>query len=45
MDGGRVSMDVSVVLASSLDPPKIDPCAEALRIAQMIEPRLPTAGK
>jgi hypothetical protein len=44
MDGGPVSVVVSVALAFSVDPPKIDPCAEALRIAQMIEPRLPKAG-
>ncbi|MGH3845856.1 MAG: DUF3558 family protein [Pseudonocardiaceae bacterium] len=43
MDGGPVSLSVSVAAASSLGPP-IDPCAEALRIAQMIEPRLPKAG-
>lgn len=44
MDGGPVSLTVSVALAFDLNPPKIDPCAEALRIAQMIEPRLPKAG-
>jgi len=44
MDGGSVSLTVAVALAFSLDPPKIDSCAEALRIAQMIEPRLPRAG-
>jgi Protein of unknown function (DUF3558) len=43
MDGGPVSLVVSVAASSSLGPP-IDPCAEALRIAQMIEPRLPKAG-
>lgn len=42
MDGGPVSLVVSVAASSSLGPP-IDPCAEALRIAQMIEPRLPKA--
>jgi Protein of unknown function (DUF3558) len=41
MDGGPVSLTVSVALAFDLNPPKIDPCAEALRIAQIIEPRLP----
>jgi hypothetical protein len=40
MDGGPVSLTVSVAASSSLGP-SIDPCAEALRIAQMIEPRLP----
>ena len=44
MDGGPVSLTVAVAPAFSLDPPKIDSCAEALRIAQMIEPRLPKAG-
>lgn len=42
MDGGSVSLAVSVAASSSLGPP-IDACAEALRIAQMIEPRLPKA--
>ncbi|HVE95979.1 MAG TPA: DUF3558 family protein [Pseudonocardiaceae bacterium] len=40
MDGGPVSLTVSVAASSSLGPP-IDACAEALRVAQMIEPRLP----
>jgi hypothetical protein len=44
MDGGPVSVTVSVSPAFSLSGPKIDSCAEALRIAQMIEPRLPKAG-
>ncbi len=44
MDGGSVSLAVSVAASSSLGPP-INPCPEALRIAQMIEPRLPKAGK
>jgi Protein of unknown function (DUF3558) len=43
MDGGPVSLAVSVAASSSLGPP-VDSCAEALRIAQMIEPRLPKAG-
>lgn len=40
LDGGSVSLVVSV--ASTLRPnaPRIDACAEALRIAQLIEPRL-----
>jgi hypothetical protein len=42
MDGGPVSLTVSVAASSSLAPP-IDACAEALHIAQMIEPRLPKA--
>ncbi|MGH3936887.1 MAG: DUF3558 family protein [Pseudonocardiaceae bacterium] len=45
MDGGPVSLTVAVAPAFSLDAPKIDSCAEALRIAQMIEPRLPEAGR
>jgi hypothetical protein len=43
MDGGSVSLVVSVAPSFSPDPPKLDSCAEALRIAQMIEPRLPKA--
>lgn len=43
MDGGPVSLSVAVGAASSLGPP-MDTCAEALRIAEMIEPRLPKAG-
>jgi hypothetical protein len=42
MDGGPVSLTVSVAASSNLEP-SIDACAEALRIAQMIEPRLPQA--
>jgi hypothetical protein len=42
MDGGPVSLTVSVAASSSVGPP-IDACAEALRIAQRIEPRLPRA--
>ena len=41
IDGGSVSLVVSVAPAISATRPKIDSCAEALRIAQMIEPRLP----
>jgi hypothetical protein len=43
MDGGPVSLTVAVAPAFSLNPPKMDSCAEALRIAKMIEPRLPKA--
>lgn len=39
-DGGPVSLAVGVGTSSSQGPP-IDPCAEALRIAEMVEPRLP----
>ena len=44
MDGGSVSLTVAVAPAFSLNPQPIDSCAEALRIAQMIEPRLPKGG-
>jgi Protein of unknown function (DUF3558) len=43
IDGGPVALVVAVAPSSSLGPP-IDSCAEALRIAQLIEPRLPKAG-
>lgn len=41
IDGGSVSLVVSVAPALSANGPKPESCAEALRIAQMIEPRLP----
>ncbi len=44
IDGGSVALVVAVAPAFSLNPQPIDSCAEALRIAQMIEPRLPKAG-
>jgi hypothetical protein len=44
IDGGSVSLSVSVAVPSTVSQP-VDPCAEALRIAQMIEPRLPKAAK
>jgi hypothetical protein len=44
IDGGPVGLVVSVAQAGSYTGPPIDPCAEAMRIAQMIEPRLPKAG-
>ena len=44
VDGGPVSLWVAVAPAFSLNGPSVDSCAEALRIAQMIEPRLPKAG-
>lgn len=44
MDGGPVSLTVSVAPAISANRVPVDSCAEALRIAQMIEPRLPRAG-
>ncbi|HYZ35526.1 MAG TPA: DUF3558 family protein [Pseudonocardiaceae bacterium] len=40
LDGGSVSLVVSVTSVGSGQ----DPCAEALRIARMIEPRLPKAA-
>lgn len=43
MDGGPVSLTVAVAPSFSRNPRSIDSCAEALRIAQMIEPRLPKA--
>ncbi len=43
-DGGSVSLWVAVAPASSLNGSPVDSCAEALRIAQMIEPRLPKVG-
>jgi hypothetical protein len=44
IDGGPVGLVVSVAQAGSYKGLPIDPCAEAMRIAQMIEPRLPKAG-
>ncbi|MGH3780400.1 MAG: hypothetical protein ACRDRO_07165, partial [Pseudonocardiaceae bacterium] len=45
IDGGSVSLSVSVAVPVNVSPPPIDPCAEALHIAEMIEPRLPKAAK
>jgi Protein of unknown function (DUF3558) len=44
IDGGSVSLVVHVASTSSPDGPRTDSCAQALRIAQLIEPRLPKAG-
>jgi hypothetical protein len=44
IDGGPVGLVVTVVPSSLYTGPPIDSCAEAMRIAQMIEPRLPKAG-
>ena len=44
IDGGPVSLTVAVAQAGLYSGPKIDSCAEALRIAQLLEPRLPKAG-
>ncbi len=44
VDGGSVSLAVNVSPAFNPQGPSVDSCAEALRIAQMIEPRLPRAG-
>jgi hypothetical protein len=41
IDGGSASLSVSVAVPRTVTPPPVDPCAEALRIAQVIEPRLP----
>jgi hypothetical protein len=40
MDGGSAALAVSVAVLRTASAP-VDPCTEALRIAQMIEPRLP----
>lgn len=45
IDGGSVALWIAVAPTFSLDGPKINSCTEALRIAQMIEPRLPQAGE
>jgi hypothetical protein len=45
IDGGSVSLSVSVAVPANASTPPTDPCAKALRIAQMIEPRLPKAAK
>jgi hypothetical protein len=44
MDGGSVSLTVAVGQSGRSYGTPFDPCAQALRIAQMIEPRLPKAG-
>jgi len=44
MDGGSVSLVVSVTPTVTHNGPPVDSCAEALRIARMIEPRLPKTG-
>jgi Protein of unknown function (DUF3558) len=44
IDGGPVGLVVSVAQSGLYTGPPIDSCAEAMRIAQMIEPRLPKAG-
>jgi len=41
MDGGSAALAVSVAVPRTAASAAVDPCAEALRIAQMIEPRLP----
>lgn len=45
MDGGPVALSVSVAVSPHVTPRPTDPCAEALRIAQIIEPRLPKPTK
>ena len=44
VDGGPVGLVVSVAQSGSYTGPPINSCAEAMRISQMIEPRLPKAG-
>ena len=44
IDGGSVSLVVHVASTSRPDGHRIDACPEALRIAQLIEPRLPKAS-
>ncbi|MFN2479651.1 MAG: DUF3558 family protein [Pseudonocardiaceae bacterium] len=41
MDGGSVSLVVHVASTLSPDGQRVDSCPEALRIARLIEPRLP----
>lgn len=41
IDGGTVSLSVSVALLRTVNSPQLEPCAEALRIARVVEPRLP----
>jgi hypothetical protein len=43
IDGGPVGLVVSVAQSGLYTGPPINSCAEAMRIAQMIEPRLPKA--
>ena len=43
LDGGPVSLRVAVASSSTLGPP-INACAEALRVAEMVAPRLAKAG-
>jgi hypothetical protein len=44
IDGGPVGLVVSVSKAGLYTGPPLDWCAQAMRVAQMIEPRLPKAG-
>jgi hypothetical protein len=44
IDGGSVGLVVSVAQSGLYTGPPVDSCAEAMRIAQLIEPRLPKAG-
>ncbi|MGH3795443.1 MAG: DUF3558 family protein [Pseudonocardiaceae bacterium] len=44
MDGGSVSLTVAVAQSGMSYGTPFDPCGQALRIAQMIEPRLPKVG-
>jgi len=41
---GVLSVGVRLSARASVDGMQVDPCAEALRIAELIEPRIPEAG-
>jgi hypothetical protein len=41
---GVLSVGVSLSARASVDGVQVNPCAEALRIAELIEPRIPEAG-
>jgi hypothetical protein len=45
IDGGSTSLSINVAVPANLKPAPIKPCDEALRIAEMVEPRLPRAPK
>ncbi|HEX6402725.1 MAG TPA: DUF3558 family protein [Pseudonocardiaceae bacterium] len=44
IDGGPVGLVVTVAQSGLYTGPPLDWCAQAMRVAQMIEPRLPKAG-
>ena len=45
IDGGSTSLSINVAVPANLKPAPVKPCDEALRIAEMVEPRLPRAPK